>query len=778
MSHTPELIQDLAVILFSAGITTLIFKWLKQPVVLGYLVAGLIAGPYLFDHTLISEVESITVWGEIGVIFLLFALGLEFSFRKLLNVGGAALIGAMTIVTGMMTMGYLTGITLGWSNMNSIFLGGMLCMSSTTIVFKSLDDLGLRKQRFAGVVFGVLIVEDLFAVLLMVILSTLAVSKEFEGVQMMESIVKLGAYLLFWFVGGIFLIPSFLKHMRKYLNEETLLVVSLGLCLGMVMLAVKAGFSAALGAFVMGSILAETLEAERIDKLIKPVKDLFGAIFFVSVGMLINPSLLAEYWVPILVITIVVIIGQIFFASFGVVMSGEPLKVAMQAGFSLAQIGEFAFIIASLGVSLKVTNDYLYPIVVAVSVITTFLTPYVMKLAEPAYKHFDKRMPLSTRKFIERYSAGQNTISHKSAWNKLLKSLGRILVIYGVISILIVLLFFSYISPLITEYIHDINGKIVSVVIVLFMVSPFLRAIMMKKNHSKEFNELWQDNRFNRGYLVGLVVARIIFCLGIIMFIMARLFTLTYGVIFGVSVMIVISLIYSRFVKKQSIQIERRFLRNLTARQHEDEKKAPVKQKFVKSLLARDMHIEDFEVSPYSPSCGKMLKELNFRQKSGVSIVKIVRGEHHINIPGGNIQLFPYDKLIVAGTDKQIERFKQFVEERKKAGSKVNFDSSQEPVTLEQFLIEPNSRLIGKSIMQSHIRDKADCLVVGIERGAESLLNPAPDVIFEESDVVWVAGERSKLEKLVEDARRTVEQNFENEDTDNEGDDEFGWIVE
>lgn len=393
MSQIPSLISDLAVILISAGLVTLLFKKLKQPVVLGYIVAGILAGPAIKEIPTVTDVESIRIWADIGVVFLLFALGLDFSFKKLMKVGGTAVIGAVTVVIGMMTFGYITGLSLGWGHMNSLFLGGMLSMSSTTIIFKAFDDMGLRNQRFAGVVFGILVVEDLFAVLLMVLLSTLAVSKHVEGMELLDSVIKLGVFLLFCFVVGIYLIPSFLKRARTFLNDETLLIVSIGLCLGMVMIATKAGFSSALGAFVMGSILAETIDAEHIEHIVKPVKDLFGAIFFVSVGMLIDPVLLWEYKIPILILTLVVMVGQILFATFGVLLSGQTVKVAIQSGFSLAQIGEFAFIIASLGLTLKVTDNFLYPIVVAVSVITTFFTPYMIRMAEPAYKIAEQSHP-------------------------------------------------------------------------------------------------------------------------------------------------------------------------------------------------------------------------------------------------------------------------------------------------------------------------------------------------------------------------------------------------
>ena len=484
MSQIPSLISDLAVILISAGLVTLLFKKLKQPVVLGYIVAGILAGPAIKEIPTVTDVESIRIWADIGVVFLLFALGLDFSFKKLMKVGGTAVIGAVTVVIGMMTFGYITGLSLGWGHMNSLFLGGMLSMSSTTIIFKAFDDMGLRNQRFAGVVFGILVVEDLFAVLLMVLLSTLAVSKHVEGMELLDSVIKLGVFLLFCFVVGIYLIPSFLKRARTFLNDETLLIVSIGLCLGMVMIATKAGFSSALGAFVMGSILAETIDAEHIEHIVKPVKDLFGAIFFVSVGMLIDPVLLWEYKIPILL-----------FATFGVLLSGQTVKVAIQSGFSLAQIGEFAFIIASLGLTLKVTDNFLYPIVVAVSVITTFFTPYMIRMAEPAYKIAERVIPASWMSFLERYSSGSNTIRQKSAWDKLLKALVRIVGTYTAVTLVLIFIWLQFVAPFIINQLPGLQGQIISLVLILLLISPMLRAIMMKKNHSVEY-------RHSPGYLL------------------------------------------------------------------------------------------------------------------------------------------------------------------------------------------------------------------------------------------------------------------------------------
>lgn len=749
MSEIPSLISDLAVILVSAGLVTLLFKKLKQPVVLGYVVAGILAGPSIEEIPTVSEVESIRIWADIGVIFLLFALGLDFSFKKLMKVGGTAVIGAITIVIGMMTAGYTTGLALGWGHMNSLFLGGMLSMSSTTIIFKAFDDMGLRNQRFAGVVFGILVVEDLFAVLLMVLLSTVAVSKHVEGMELLNSVIKLGIFLLFCFVVGIYLIPSFLKQTKRFLNEETMLIVAIGLCLGMVMIATQAGFSSALGAFVMGSILAETVEAERIERLIKPVKDLFGAIFFVSVGMLIDPAMLWEYKVPILIITFVVMVGQICFASLGVLLSGQPIKIAIQSGFSLAQIGEFAFIIASLGLTLKVTDSFLYPIVVAVSVVTTFFTPYMIRLADPAYRLADRWIPARWKERLAKFAAGSTTIRQKSTWHKLLKALARIVGTYTAVTLVLIFLMLRFVAPLIQTYIPGIQGNLIALTLILAVISPMLRAIMMKKNHSAEFQQLWHDSKFNRGPLISLIILRIVLCAGILMLPIARLINAAAGLLLAICCVLILLIITSKRLKKHSILMERRFFSNLSARELEEERHAPINQRFANHLLERDLHLADFEVKQNSPSMGKSLKELNFRQKCNVNVVTIIRGEQRINIPGGEERLYPFDKLVVVGADDDLTHFRRYIEERYKQSFEEQ-STKREEMRMEQILISSDSRLVGRSIIESGIRDKAACLVIGIERGNRSIQNPPPTTVFEQGDIVWLVGERSKLVRLSE----------------------------
>ena len=750
MSEIAPLISDLAVILIAAGIITLIFKCLKQPVVLGYIVAGILAGPAVPYIPTVSDPTNIKIWADIGVIFLLFAMGLEFSFKKLMTVGGTAVIASITIVSGMMFLGYTAGNALGFSHLSSIFLGGMLSMSSTAIVFKAFDDMGLRGQKFTGVVLGVLVVEDLVAVVLMVLLSTLAVSKQVEGMEMLESILKLGAFLIFWSLLGIYLIPSFLKKIKPFLNDETLLIIALGFCLGMVMIAAKAGFSSALGAFVMGSLSADTIHAEKIVNVVKPVKDLFAAIFFVSVGMMIQPDLLIEYLVPICILTILVIIGQIFFGSLGVLLSGQPLKIALQSGFSLTQIGEFAFIIASLGVSLKVTDDYLYPVIVAVSVVTTFLTPYMIRMATPVYQLIDNYLPSSIKLMLNRYSSGSNTVKHKSTWNKLLKSMLLDVILYTVLTIFSIIIFFTYVNPIIRENILGFKGALLSLSIILAIILPFLWAIIMKKNHSPEFLKLWNDSKFNRGPLVSLIAIKLLLCASILMPVIVHIFNVASGVGFIITLLILLMIILSKKLKKRSLSIEKRFIDNFNGKTTDSNIGSPLTDNILKSLPFNDLHLMDFVVGQESSIVGRSLKEINFRQKYGINIVSIIRGERQINIPRGEERLYPFDKIIIVGTDEELDLFQEIIQKQDKEYRDQLAQSFNNNIKIEQFNIEPDSPLIGRSIQQSDIRDKNACLILGIERDGKSMMNPPSQTVFKENDNVWVAGEYRQIVQLSE----------------------------
>lgn len=747
MSELPTLIADLSLILLCAGIMTLLFKKLKQPLVLGYIVAGFLASPGMPYTPSVIDTTNIKIWADIGVIFLLFALGLEFSIKKIVKVGGTAVIAACTIIFCMILLGIGVGMSFGWQHMDCLFLGGMIAMSSTTIIYKAFDDLGLRKKQFTGLVLSILVLEDILAIVLMVMLSTMAVSNNFEGTEMLESIGKLLFFLILWFIVGIYLVPEFLKRSRKFMGEETLLIISLALCFGMVVIAARTGFSAAFGAFIMGSILAETIEAESITQIVKPVKDLFGAIFFVSVGMMVNLHMIVEYAIPILIITIAVIVGQSTFGTFGVLLSGKTLKTAMQCGFSLTQIGEFAFIIATLGVSLHVTSDFLYPIVVAVSVITTFLTPYMIRLAEPAYNFVDNHLPSSWKKFLQRYSTNSSTVvNHENLWKKLLIAITRITIVYSIVIISIIAIFFRFIIPFLEKSLPSLWASILGAIITIICISPFLRAIMVKKNRSVEYMTLWYENKANRAPLISTIVIRIMIAALFIIFVISGLFKVSIGIVSGIAVLTILLIIWSRRLKKQSILIERRFFQNLHSRDIRAEYLGEKKPAYAGRLLSHDLHLADIEVPEESSWAGKTLQELNLGKNYGVHIASILRGKKRINIPGGNERIFPSDKLQVIGTDDQLNTFSDNIQK----GAIPQWETyEQSEMNLKQFIIDANSIFLGKNIRQSGIREKYHCMIVGIERENGILMAPNVNIPFEEGDIIWIVGEKENVYQLI-----------------------------
>ena len=723
MSHLPTLISDLALILVCAGLMTLLFKKLKQPLVLGYVVAGFLASPHMPYTPSVMDTANIQTWADLGVVFLLFALGLDFSLKKIAKVGGAAIIAACTIIFCMILLGMAVGSGFGWKRMDCLFLGGMIAMSSTTIIYKAFDDLGLRKKQFAGLVLSVLILEDILAIVLMVVLSTMAASHNFEGTEMMESILKLMFFLVLWFVVGIYLIPGLLKRCRRLMSDETLLIVALGLCFAMVVIAAKTGFSPAFGAFIMGSILAETAEAESIERLVAPVKDLFGAVFFVSVGMMVDPAMIV------------------------VLLSGQPLKTAMQCGFSLTQIGEFAFIIASLGVSLGVTSNFLYPIVVAVSVITTFLTPYMIRVAGPASTFVDSHLPAKWRAWLERYAtAGSPTMNHESLWKKLIVALVRITVVYSVVSIAVVALAFRLLVPLLREALPGIWGQLASAVIIILCLAPFLRAIMIKKNHSVEFTTLWKESRANRAPLVATVVLRILVAAGFVIFVIGGLFKMSVGLVLGVAVLLLVLMIMSRQLKRQSILIERTFFQNLRYRDMRAEYLGEKKPEYAGRLLSRDLHLADYVLPSEARWAGHTLGELNFGSKYGVHVVSVLRGRRRFNIPGASLRLFPQDKLQVIGTDEDLAVFSRDMEQVSALETDVVEKSE---MILRQFSVDAGSPFLGKTLREAGIREKYRCLIAGVDRGDGTLHAPVPAEPFLEGDVVWIVGESNDVRRLV-----------------------------
>ena len=751
MAELPTMIQDLALMLVMAGIVTLVFKRLKQPLVLGYIVAGFLVSPHMPYTASVADTENIHLWADIGVMFLLFSLGLDFSFKKILKMGASPIISTMTIIFAMSMLGVCVGHSFGWPKMDCIFLGGMLAMSSTTIIYKAFDDLGLRQQQFAGLVMSVLIREDILAIVMMVILSAIASGNNPDGGQMLGSVVKIGFFLVLWLVVGIFAIPIFLRNVRKLINAEVLLIVSLGLCCAMAVFSTKVGFSSAFGAFIMGSILAETVEAEKIEKLVEPVKNLFGAIFFVSVGMLVDPQILIDYAFPILALVLTILIGQAVFGSFSFMLGGESLKSAMRCGFSMAQIGEFSFIIASLGLSLGVISDFLYPVVVAVSVITTFLTPYMIRLATPAYGIIENKLPSRLINTLNQLSMSHPNSQKKSLWKRLLTQMATITLVYSILSAAAIALMFTFVLPFMRQLLpgwelHWYANAITGVLTVL-LISPFLRAMVMKKNHSEEWKALWFESNRNRLPLLFTILVRGTIAVGFIFYICHYLSRFNNAVIITLGVVAVVLMVVSRTVKQRSILLERLFVNNLRSRDIEARAHGKKRPLYEGRLLDRDIHIADFDVPTNSLWMGSSLKALNLGKRYGVHVSSILRGGFRMNIPDGDYVIYPCDRLQVIGSDEQLAKF----------GHALETDVIKEDLTLEnremklrQIIISKSSPFVGKTLEESGIRSIYGCMVVGLEEGKENLSPVNPKRRFEEGDIIWLVGEEESLNTIVQ----------------------------
>ena len=749
MAELPTMIRDLALMLMMAGVVTLVFKKLKQPLVLGYIVAGFLVSPHMPYTASVVDMSNIHLWADIGVMFLLFSLGLDFSFKKILKMGASPIISVVCIIFAMSILGVIVGHSFGWSKMNCIFLGGMLAMSSTTIIYKAFDDLGLRQQQFAGLVMSVLILEDILAIVMMVMLSAIASGSNPDSGQMLDAIVKIGFFLILWLVVGIFAVPLFLRRVRKLINSEVLLIVSLGLCCAMAVISTGVGFSSAFGAFIMGSILAETIEAERIEKLVEPVKNLFGAVFFVSVGMLVDPQILLDYALPIFTLVMTIIVGQAIFGSLSFLLGGESLKSAMRCGFSMAQIGEFSFIIASLGLSLGVIGDFLYPVVVAVSVITTFLTPYMIRFATPAYNALEKRLPTRVIKSLNHLSMSHPDSNEKSQWKSLLTQMTTNTVVYSILSVAVITVMFTFLLPFTRRLLpgwelHWYANAITGVITVL-CISPFLRAMVMKKNHSEEFKALWRESNSNRLPLIFTILVRVGIAVAFIFYICNYLSRFTPAIMITLGLVVIVIIIMSRGIKRRSILLERLFINNLRSRDIEAQVRGKKKPLYEGKLLDRDIHIADFDVPFNSKWMGHTLRQLSLGRKYGVHISSILRGGFRLNIPDGNYIIYPGDKLQAIGSDDQLTKFRNAIESEV-LGEDLELEKRE--MKLRQMIIAADSPFVGKTLEESGIRRLYNCMVVGLEEGKENLSPVSPTRLFEEGDILWVVGEQEDLDVL------------------------------
>lgn len=733
-THLEPLITDLGLILMTAGIAVLLFKKLKQPLVLGYLIAGFLAGNNFDFFPTIRDTKSVEVWAEIGIIFLLFSLGLEFSFKKLIKVGGTASITAITQISFMIFLGYFVGQLLDWSKMDSLFLGVILSISSTTIILKSFDELGIKVQRFVGNVIGALIVQDIIAILLMVLLSTIAVSENFSGGELIQSILKLVFFLVLWFLSGIFIIPTVLKKAKHLLTDEMLLIISIALCLLMVILAANVGFSPALGAFIMGSIIAETTQAEHIEHLVKPVKDLFGAVFFVSVGMLIDPHTLVEHAIPVLILSLVTIFGQSISSTIGCLLSGQPLKESVQTGMSLSQIGEFSFIIATLGITLQVTSSFLYPIVVAVSAITTFSTPYMIKFSGPFSDFLSRKLPRKWLKRIERYSASTQAIKTVNNWKTVINAYLIQVVIHSIIIVAVILLSSRFILPLVKEYPF---GAAIGALITLAFLAPFLWALSLRRVAVAEVSILLEERK-SRGPMAMLFLFRILIAIVYIGLLLNIFFSPKTALVAFV-VAIILYFLFQKRLNHQYHKIENHFLSNLNDREISKAKRSR------SDLSPWDGHMAVFDIAAESNIAGETLKKLQLREQLGINIASIKRGEITIHIPDANERIFPGDEVFVIGNDAQVQEFKKYLDQHE---IEATPEIREPDIVLRQIELK-NHEFIGKSIKESKLREKTKGLVVGIEKRGQRFMNPESNILLEKDDILWIVGDKKLLTDLV-----------------------------
>ncbi|UOF01780.1 cation:proton antiporter domain-containing protein [Bdellovibrio reynosensis] len=741
MHNLPAMITDLALILGTAGLVTLIFKKLNQPIVLGYLVAGFLVGPKTSIFPTVVGAESIHLWAEIGVIFLLFALGLEFSFKKLFRVGGSAGFTAVFEISFMILIGYITGRFLGWSTMDSLFLGGILSISSTSIIIRTVEELGFKNMKFVGMVFGILVIEDLVAVLLMVLLTTVALTRDFVGSEMLGAIVKLAFFLSIWFVAGIFLLPSFLKRAQRLLTEETVLVVAVGLCLLMVVFASNVGFSSALGAFITGSILAETIEGERIHHLVAPIKNLFSAVFFISVGMLIDPHIIAVYWKEVLLLSSIVIVGKTLFVATGSVLSGQTLKSSVQSGMALSQIGEFSFIIATLGLNLKVISETIYPLAVAVSVVTAFTTPYMLKYSGKVYGFIEKILPPRIVATLDSYSVMSFALSANRDWREQVRAYVIKIILNSVVVVAIFLLMARVSLPFLLErQVEEGPAKFIALSATLFLSAPFLWALAFGR--TKKFDQLvLQQDKSNLSYVF--LVSRIMLAVGLLGAMVAQFVPLRWAVGITLWMVVVVGYILSHKLKTVYHWFENRFLSNL----HDDVTKKKARPSS-RALAPWDAHITEFEIPAEVPYVGIKLHELSIRERFGVTVALIERGRLKITAPGRNECLMPHDVIHVIGTDAQLLDFKKFIQMETAEGMPHRHEELQSDYSLEQYLLSDTSPFLNLSIRECGLREATRGLVVGIEREGQRILNPDSTVKLIKGDLLWIVGDREKILSL------------------------------
>lgn len=757
--HTPDMITDLAVMLLTAGLITILFKKIKQPLILGYILAGFLISPYFPLFFNVEDIDSINLWSEIGVIILMFHIGLEFNLHKLAKLGGTAIISAIVKMGGVMLTGYLVGILMGFSAISSIFLGCMLSISSTAVIQKSFEELEIKGQKYSQLVMGTLVIEDIVGIFMMVILSTISVSQSVAGKELMISLALMICYLIVWLLLGIYLLPTFLNKVINLMNDEMLLILSLGLCFGMVMVANFLGFSSELGAFLAGSLLAGTIHVERIEHLTGGVKDMFVSFFFLSVGMKVDPQVIVRYAPIIAGITLVAVIAKLIFATTGMLLSGQTLNTAVKSGFSLAPIGEFSFIIAALGVSLGVMDESLYPIIVSAAVITTFLTPFLIKGSDIVTEFLQKKLPEKLLQKLNQYTSSDQTDDDKDTdWNEYIRKFVSRTFLYSVIMLVTVMIGIEGIYPFLDGLLTPLYAGIVSCVVIFFGIAIFIRPMLNPSNTL--FTSLWLKKRANRLPLIVLSAVRVILTASIAMIPISVLFEINPAYLFILVIIAVLIAGKSSFLSTAYLRLETQFLRNLNERLIEAEEEKGLHQ----SWLDTELHIISLIAPDHADFLGKHLSDLQWGKIYNVYIVKIRHHDRHIILPEPRATISAGDKVFVVGDLKSIENFYRL----------VRMKPSRPPRTLKQFMktdypdadnalsvcavkVTGSESYAGKTLRNGNIREKFHCMVLGVQQNGYPIIMPDINTLITKDDIIWVMGSNHNVGVIVAESVESIE---------------------
>lgn len=757
--HTPDMITDLAVMLLTAGLITILFKKIKQPLILGYILAGFLISPYFPLFFNVEDIDSINLWSEIGVIILMFHIGLEFNLHKLAKLGGTAVISAIIKMGGVMLTGYLVGILMGFSVISSLFLGCMLSISSTAVIQKSFEELEIKGQKYSQLVMGTLVIEDIVGIFMMVVLSTISVSQSVAGKELMISLALMVCYLVVWLLLGIYLLPTFLNKVIKVMNDEMLLILSLGLCFGMVMIANFLGFSSELGAFLAGSLLAGTIHVERVEHLTGGVKDMFVSFFFLSVGMKVDPHAIVNYAPIIAVITVVAVIAKLIFATAGMLLSGQTLNTAVKSGFSLAPIGEFSFIIAALGVSLGVMEENLYPIIVSAAVITTFLTPFLIKNSSSVTDLLQRKLPESLLQKLNQYTSSDQTDDDKDTdWNEYIRKFVSRTALYSVIMLVAVMVGIEGIYPFLAGALTPLSASIATCAIIFFVIAIFVRPMLNPGNAL--FTSLWLKKRANRLPLIVLSAIRVILIATIAMIPISVLFEINPAYLFIFIIIAVLIAGKSNFLSTAYLRLETQFLRNLNERLIEAEEEKGLRQ----SWLDTELHIISLIAPESADFLGKHLADLQWGKVYNVYVVKIRHHGKHIILPEPKATIAAGDKVFVVGDLKSIENFYRLVQMKPskpprtlKKFMETDYPDADNALSVCAIKVTGNESYAGKTLKSGNIREKFHCMVLGVQQSGYPIIMPDINTLITKDDIIWVMGSNHNVGVIVAESVETAE---------------------